>query len=81
MRRTNIHGHALRSEGEPYMPHTTDDGEPGWIRVISWDGRGLCECGATSPPLDSNRARQRWHAEHKDSVRHASAEGKAGSGG
>lgn len=72
MRRTALKGHALQSEGKPY-----ERGEYGgkWIRVsyaqfpTSPAGVGLCECGATSPVLESNGARRRWHADHKEKIR------------
>ena len=69
MRRTNLPGHALRSEGKPYVPNGIDDE---WIRQYRNDGVGLCECGATSPVMTSNAARQRWHRDvHKPEVRAA----------
>jgi hypothetical protein len=67
VRRTALPGHALRSEGQPYRCGEED--EPEWVRLRSWNGVGLCECGETSLPLNSNRARQKWHAAHKDEVR------------
>lgn len=73
MRRTNLRGHALRSEGKPYKR----DDEGRWVRVSfgqftgSGPGVALCECGETSLVLESNAARRRWHARHKDAVRGA----------
>ena len=68
MRRTNLRGHALRGEGMAFEP---SDEEP-WVTAWrGWTGAGLCECGATSPVLDSNRARKAWHSRHKEEVRNA----------
>jgi hypothetical protein len=67
MRRTNLPGHALRSEGKPYLACRS-----GWDRVTdSWTGRALCECGWTSAVLSSNGQRKRAHADHKAGVRAA----------
>jgi hypothetical protein len=55
----------------PYRPGGEDQ-EP-WVRAHSLRGGGtgvaLCECGGTSPELDSDGARRRWHADHKQQVR------------
>jgi hypothetical protein len=70
MRTTNLSGHALRSEGSPYMR----GGEGGWVRasyLTSGPGVALCECHETSPVLESNNARKAWHGRHKDAVRGA----------
>lgn len=64
MRRTALRGHALRGEGNAYV---RGDEEP-WIRARGWDGHGLCECGEVSPSLDTNNARKRWHAKHKNEI-------------
>lgn len=73
MRRTALAGHALRAEGQAYRPGDPEQGEESpWIRVhYSWTGVALCECGETSPPVDTVRARQQWHREHKEQVRNA----------
>ena len=63
MRRTNLRGHALRSEGKPYA--RSDGGI--WARVSylpSGPGVALCECGAASPVLESNAQRKAWHGRH-----------------
>ena len=65
MRRTNLRGHALRSEGAAYIP---GDEQP-WLRTPGHLGRGLCECDAVSLVMSSDSARRRWHARHKDEVR------------
>jgi len=68
MRRTNLPGHALRSEGKPYELGPLD-GER-WVRSASGsEGVALCECGTTSGWLTSDSARKRWHADHKAEVR------------
>lgn len=70
MRRTNLRGHALRSEGRPYA---RGDGG-GWVRVsylTSGTGVALCECGETSLVLESNAQRRLWHSRHKDAARGA----------
>ena len=68
MRRTNLPGHALRSEGKPYV-WSTDEGV-GWTQP--WDKRpagvALCQCGWTSAELLSDGQRKRAHAEHKEAV-------------
>lgn len=71
MRRTNLRGHALRSEGKPYKR----DDEGRWVRVSfgqftgSGIGVALCECGTASEPLTSNSVRKHWHRLHKDVIR------------
>jgi hypothetical protein len=71
MRRTNLPGHALRSEGKPYVLGPLD-GER-WVRSeYTGGGVALCECGTVSGWLTSNAARQRWHRDvHKPEVRAA----------
>lgn len=32
------------------------------------NGVGLCSCGEASPPLLSDKARRRWHREHKNKI-------------
>ena len=70
MRRTNIPGHALRGEGKPYTRRNSD---APWEHIGNvhnrWHGVALCECGAVSGALDSDAARKRWHAGHKDEIR------------
>lgn len=76
MRRTNLPGHALRSEGKPYVPNPdTDyyamhDPDYPWRRTPGNEfvGVALCECGETSAELGSDAARKRWHAGHKEAV-------------
>jgi hypothetical protein len=76
MRRTALKGHALRSEGKPYK--FGGEEQERWVRVErSWSGVALCECGATSPVLDSNGARQRWHRVHKEHARCADGSARA----
>jgi hypothetical protein len=58
-------GHALRNEGRVFWDEhleRADDDPPS-------RGSAVCECGATSPVLDSDNARKRWHREHKDEMR------------
>jgi hypothetical protein len=65
MRRTNLPGHALRSEGAAYERGD----ETAWVKVrSSWTGVALCECGETSLVLESNRKRKAWHGQHKQAV-------------
>lgn len=68
MRRTNIKGHALRSEGKPYVLGG-DDQDP-YVRNQTYQSGGyaLCECGATSGWLSSDGRRKRWHADHKAQI-------------
>lgn len=63
MTRANLRvpGHTLRYEGQPFGP----DGRKTMYSVV---GSGKCSCGELSPPLESNNARKRWHAEHKAAV-------------
>ena len=71
MRNTRLAGHGLRSEGAPYL--LNEDGQ--WERssrhlwTVGGPGRGLCECGATSPLTNSSNERKKWHAAHKAEVR------------
>jgi hypothetical protein len=63
---SRLRGHALQHEGKPYAPGE----EYPWLRVYgSPSGVALCECGKTSPVLESDAARKRWHAGHKAEVR------------
>ena len=67
MRRTNLRGHALRSEGKAYGLNGEPEGSP-LVRYRGHIGQGLCECGAASDVEWSNAARKRWHAAHKAEV-------------
>lgn len=57
-----VAGHGLLHEGWPY----TDSGIRQYRRWYS--GRGKCECGAMSEPVESIAARKRWHREHKEAM-------------
>jgi hypothetical protein len=77
MRRTNLHGHALRSEGKPYEPGETSP----WLRVYgSRTGVALCECGAVSPVLESDAARKRWHRDVRKAAARGAFDGAPGHG-
>lgn len=69
MRRTNLRGHALRSEGKPYIL----GGEEHELYVRNaacrWGGVALCECGQVSGWLISDNKRKLWHRDHKNDVR------------
>lgn len=56
-----VKGHTLRAEGLGYRKPGIDDP---WSRGM----RGSCSCGEYSDPLNSDRARKRWHREHKQAV-------------
>jgi hypothetical protein len=71
MRRTNLPGHALRSEGAAYYFYSEGKPERVWSFGTGRGGFALCECGETSPVLESAAARKRWHSAHKDAVRGA----------
>jgi hypothetical protein len=73
MASTRLTGHALQHEGKPFAPGETSP----WLRVYgSSTGVALCECGQTSPVLESDGARKRWHRDvHKPAVRGASGGG------
>ena len=64
MRNTRVAGHALQAEGKPHEPN----GEGGHMRAWRHAGYALCSCGAASPELESDAARKRWHAVHKDEI-------------
>lgn len=64
-RNTRLAGHGLQAEGKPYVPGE----EELWLRTHQAVGVGLCSCGATSDVVNSDGARKRWHAEHKQAVR------------
>jgi len=65
---TRLAGHGLQSEGRPFE---WGEYSRNWVRVYgsSRTGAGLCECGSTSEILESDAARQRWHAAHKEQMR------------
>jgi len=69
MRNTRVAGHALQAEGRPYQPN----GEGAHMRAPWYIGYALCSCGATSPELDSDASRKRWHKVHKHEVTAATA--------
>jgi hypothetical protein len=66
MRRTNLPGHALRSEGKAYELGAADQDK--WVRSRdnSSEGVALCQCGWVSGWLESDRQRRKAHAGHKD---------------
>ena len=69
---TRLAGHGLEGEGIAHEP-----GQEVEHRVCGgvWGSRtgyGLCECGATSPVLESDSARRKWHKAHKDEIRERS---------
>jgi len=68
MRRTNLRGHALRSEGKAYGLNGEPKGSP-LTRYWGHIGQALCECGDASEVLWSDAARKRWHANHKAEVK------------
>lgn len=73
MRNTRLTGHALDSEGKPFvLGQHEQDGH--WVRPYGYQSEGvaLCECGVASGWLTSNAARQRWHRAHKDEIRQLS---------
>ena len=55
-----VTGHGLVRGGAPF----TAEGRSATGRT----GHGRCSCGETSPVLESNAARKRWHADHKADV-------------
>jgi hypothetical protein len=57
-------GHELRDYGKAF---TIFDAAPP-LRAPARVGSGLCACGATSPRLQSDVARRRWHGEHLNSL-------------
>lgn len=74
-----LKGHGLRHEGralldERGVPFGSRDAAGLYVEPRG-DGHGcaLCECGATSPVLDSNAARKRWHRDHKTEMVKAGA--------
>lgn len=55
---THVSGHSLKGGGAPYRADGTQI-------TYEWIGNGLCDCGALSGLLDTNRERKRWHLQHK----------------
>ena len=73
---TRVRGHGLLSEGRPDERRQGDEEDkPSWHRADRWmhEGHGLCQCGASSPLLDTNGARKRWHRQHKSEIRNGDA--------
>lgn len=66
---TLVKGHTLLGEGQGY----DSNGKRTWTYHPERHVHGQCSCGALSPPLPSNGARKRWHAEHKQQIREATA--------
>lgn len=62
-RNTRLAGHGLRYEGSAFL------GSQIRSRNAAGVGMGKCECGEMSDVLGTRAARQRWHADHKESVR------------
>lgn len=64
----------LLSEGFPYERRQGDEEDtPSWHRTRQTrEGCGVCSCGASSPVLETDGARKRWHRQHKDQLRAAS---------
>jgi hypothetical protein len=59
--KTLLRGHALQYEGRPRFESSG---------VFSFRGEhAMCECGQLAPGGISQKAAQRWHREHKDSLR------------
>ncbi len=63
-----LSGHTLRYEGKPFV-WTANGGRYVRARPFQKDGVGMCSCGEHSPKLDTDAARKRWHAAHKDEIR------------
>ena len=66
---TKLSGHVLVGQG---IAHEPGDEIEHHVCGGLWGNRvgyALCECGATSPVLDSDSARRRWHKTHKDEIR------------
>lgn len=62
--------HTLVGEG---APHDSDGRRinvyhPMWVPpgTVPRLGCGMCSCGEIGPWAESNRARQRWHRQHRD---------------
>lgn len=76
-----LRGHGLLHEGTPmeladeseWLVTVTDDGARWGFAYrhggATGTGMGVCRCGATSPVVETARARQQWHREHKDAIR------------
>lgn len=71
MASTRLAGHGLQSEGKPYIPGGGGLSDEPWIRPRGRqpDGVALCECGWTSPELNSDGRRKRAHRVHKSEIR------------
>jgi hypothetical protein len=66
-----VAGHALEREGRPFLVvgccgSKSNHGMPNHYDRI---GHGWCSCGAFGPCVETNRARQQWHREHKEQAR------------
>jgi hypothetical protein len=60
-----LSGHGLLREGKPWA-RLGDE----WMEVrCGRYGRGRCSCGDSSPVLNSDAGRKRWHRDHKDKIR------------
>jgi CDGSH-type Zn-finger protein len=68
MASTRLAGHALQSEGKPYMLTEEWSGHPD-VRADGPGGYALCECGTSSGWMTSDGQRKRWHADHKEKIR------------
>ena len=67
MKSNRLAGHTLRNEGRVYDPH-------GYPMCC---GPAVCSCGAQSESLHTAAARQRWHREHKATIRAGAVAGAA----
>lgn len=61
MTSTQLRGHGLRAEGAAF----TAAGLRRYPGRGGGPGHAKCACGARSPELPSQGARQRWHRDHK----------------
>lgn len=60
---TRLSGHTLIAEGRPFTAE-------GQLYGAQWrNGHAKCSCGALSEALPSQGKRQKWHREHKESIR------------
>ena len=67
---TLLAGHTLRHEGQPHAVNERQE----VVRVPEGRfGRACCSCGWLSDLVDSNAARKRLHAWHKDTERTAAS--------
>lgn len=57
-------GHTLVAEGAPHdnLGNRLEGG-------LTGVGRAKCTCGGLSEMLNSTRARQQWHRDHKNQIR------------